>query len=170
MAEPWLLDPGQNSIQGIGGWLVLPLIGLIVTPLRELVILVNDVLPFFEPQKWEVFTSPLSTLYSPWWTPYFVVSLIGCVGVAAWAVVLLVLFFGRKKQLPAVISIFYLAGILWAAFELVSVLMLTSELPQLDDGYLRTNALSRLIGTVAGAAIWIPYFFRSVRVRNTFVR
>ena len=170
MAEPRLLDPSQNTLEGIGGWLVLPLLGLILTPLRQLRTLVVDILPAFEAGTWEALTSQDSTAYSSWWAPYFIVSAVVAVAMAVWAVLLIVLFLGRKRQLPTVISIFYLAGVLAAAFELISSLMLDAELPELGIGATVATAVAGVVGTSIGSAIWIAYFFRSVRVRNTFVR
>jgi hypothetical protein len=170
MTDVQLLKPDQASLEGIGGWLALPLIGLFLLLLQETRSLIVDVLPALEAETWAGLTTPGSPAYTSWWAPYIVISTIECVGFIAWGAILIVLFFMRKRQVPLLMALLYFTASAAALFELLSTQHLASQLPGLDDGSLVSGAVSGLIRSLIASAIWIPYFFRSVRVHNTFVR
>jgi hypothetical protein len=157
--------------EGIGGWLVLPLIGLILSPFMVFYGLWIDILPCFRPEVWTALTTPGAPLYSSYWPVYLVGATILAAGVMVWAVVVLVFFLQRRRQVPVFISALYLANIAVAVFDFASMLYLDGQVPLLyADGEGSAPLLGTVFRAAIGAAIWIPYFFRSVRVRNTFVR
>lgn len=163
-----MLEPEAPS--GIGGWLVLPLIGLIGTAVNATRGFFAETLPTLRPETWQRLTSPESPAYSGYWAPYVFVSGLLNLLLAGGSVVLLVLFLRKKAQLPFGISLFYGAMVMSAAFEAVSLGLLSQELPDLfEPSELRTA--TTVVGRSAAAAlIWVWYFKVSKRVRNTFVR
>ena len=60
---------------GIGGWLVLPFLGLVLAPLLVLATLMRDLVPAFDAPTWSALTTPGGPAYHPMWAPYLIVSL-----------------------------------------------------------------------------------------------
>lgn len=50
---------------------------------------------------------------------------------------------------------------------LVTIVLLVNQIP-LAKEVEGVSGISTIIGGLAGCAIWIPYFLKSERVRNTF--
>ena len=60
---------------GIGGWLILPAIGLVLTPILLLVTLTRDLLPALQPEVWNALTEPGSQAYHPMWATVIIFEL-----------------------------------------------------------------------------------------------
>lgn len=58
--------------KGIGGWLLLPAVGLVLTPFRMGVQFYRDLLPSLTPEIWHALTSPGSSAYHPLWGPLII--------------------------------------------------------------------------------------------------
>jgi len=155
---------------GIGGWLILPLIILVIWALSFLGTLWVDIVPSFGADVWQPLTTPGSPVYSSYWAPYLIVSAILVVGLMVWAIALLVLFVQRRRVVPLLISLFFLAAAGAAVFEFVSVWHLSNQVPLFAEYALTQGAAVDLLRSLVPAAIWVPYFRLSVRVRNTFDR
>jgi hypothetical protein len=155
--------------EGIGGWLVLPLIGLVLAPLSLLYSLFANLLPGFRGDLWLALTTPDSGFYSPYWPHYLVASSVLTVAFSVCAVVLLVAFLQRRRQVPLLMTLFYLAAIAMGVFDLLSLRYFAGHVP-LAQTTLAQGGLSQLVRSAVPSLIWIPYFHRSVRVRNTFTR
>jgi hypothetical protein len=167
LADVQLLKPEPV---GIGGWLVLPLIGLGLSVPTLLYSLWVDVLPYFGEPLWSDLRTPTSPVYSWYWAPYAIISAVLSVALAACAVVLIVLFVQRRRSLPLLISLFYLAAAVPAAFDLLSLWYLSAQVPVLNETGLVQSAVGSIARSLIVAVIWITYFRKSLRVRNTFVR
>ena len=150
--------------RGIGGWLVLPLLGLIVSPVRTAITCVRDFVPVFKPSTWAALTTPGGPGYHPLWVPVIVFELVGNVTLIAFTIFVLVRFLKKSRRVPRLMIILLLgiAGFLLLDHLLVGLIPALSAVPDAQS----TTALSR---SVVAAAIWIPYFLKSRRVRNTFV-
>jgi Protein of unknown function (DUF2569) len=80
-------------------------------------------------------------------------------------VVAVCLFFGRRRAFPRVAIGFLAAGVVIPVLDLLVVRMIRAAVSVIDASEIRG-----LVQAAAGAAIWIPYFLVSARVRATFVR
>ena len=58
--------------KGIGGWLVLVAIGLVVSPLRLIHLLWTAYLPLVQGGGWALLTTPGSEAYHPYWRPLLI--------------------------------------------------------------------------------------------------
>ena len=150
---------------GIGGWLVLPLIGLIVTPIRVGLGVVTDLLPALQPEVWSGLTVPGSAAYHPLWAPAILFEVGANVVLIAFSLALLWLFLRKSARVPSLMVFWFLTIV---GVQIVD-LMLISQIPAVAEQG-NAQSLGELARSVLGAAIWIPYFLRSRRVRNTFVR
>lgn len=121
-------------LEGLGGWLILPIIGLFVT----IPILLYDLLSANATYEFNFYMG--------------VLSLIDIIFIG-WAITALILIFNKKKSVPKVMISLYIANIIVQGA--VSFLI---------------NEYTYLIRALIIGAIWISYFVKSERVKNTFVK
>lgn len=149
--------------RGIGGWLILPLLGLILTPFRIGLQTVSDVLPAVQPATWSALTTPGSKAYHPLWAPAIIFELGANAMLILFSVVLVWLFFRKSRRVPLLMIVWLLAIIAAQGIDLA----FANQIPAvaaLPD----TDAIKNLVRSVVGAVIWVPYFLVSKRVKNTF--
>lgn len=150
---------------GLGGWLVLVQIGLIVTIFKVVLQLVNYNLPSFGREYWGVLASPQGELYHPLWAPALIFEAAANGVLLLLAVLTLILFYQKKALMPRMIILLYTINLLIVIIDYA----LLRNIPmafEFDDG----STLRGLVRAVLTCALWIAYFRKSVRVRNTFVR
>ena len=134
----------DQKLSGIGGWLILPLIGLICT------------IPF---SIYAVYYLGVIFVHAPEdLLPVLNYEILVNLAAILSAIVLLVLFCTKKRILPRAIIIYYAAVCVLKVIDVAWASLLDFDID-----------LSTLIGSFAGLAIWIPYFVYSIRVKNTFV-
>lgn len=150
--------------EGIGGWLILPLIGLVITPFRMVYLVISTMATALTPEVLSYFDSPDSAFYSPLYKPLVFGEILVNMFIGAAAVVLLVLLFTKKKIFP-MLMVVYLA--FNACFTIIDVILAKMAVPQIA---LSGEIMRPVITSVLAACIWIPYFLMSERVKNTFVK
>ncbi|HKZ21923.1 MAG TPA: DUF2569 domain-containing protein [candidate division Zixibacteria bacterium] len=156
---------GQPSSDKIGGWLILVAIGLIFTSLRILLLTFKDIIPVFAPQTWSVLTTPTSAVYHPLWAPLLIGELVGNLFFVCLGIVLVVLFFQKRRIFPKLAILYLLANLVFVVGDTL-VAGLIPVVAQQDN----TSSVKEIVRSVVGAGIWVPYFIMSKRVKSTFVR
>jgi multisubunit Na+/H+ antiporter MnhC subunit len=154
-----------KSYEGIGGWLILVAFILLRAPIAVLVTLFRAVFPLLQHDTWAALTTKGTESYHPLWAPLVISELIVNLAFLALALVVLVLFFRRKRSFPRFVIILYLAHFIWE----VCLALVLRQIPAMA-GEPATSSLVGAIGLALGCAIWIPYFLISKRVRATFTR
>jgi tetratricopeptide (TPR) repeat protein len=159
---------------GIGGWLILPIIGLVATLCLSAWSLFWDIIPIIRSDTWAKLTSPSSETYHWLWQPWMLFDAFAMVVMVLAPIVLLVMIFRKHRTAPRYVIIFYVFCIVALAFDAFAGLFVLV-------GWLHAHAFDSIADTVrlaslrdcgqalALAAIWIPYFRLSKRVKNTFV-
>jgi hypothetical protein len=164
--------PAGASVEGpkgIGGWLLLPLLGLVMS----VVLIARNLLELNGlrgADEWVSRTAPgsvSSATASSLWTPYLNVSFAVGGLLVLFAAVLIVAFVFRSRRLPAGIVGFYIALVVAAGVDVVFFSLLPGG--GLTPDSLR-GAWTQLVRALVSGAIWSLYFSMSKRVRNTFVR
>lgn len=130
---------GEGKRERIGGWLCLPAIGLVLSVLFMFITLGIHVTQFF-------LHGDIHLLL------FFFLFDFGMLSLTLYASYL---FFRKRRNAPGVMIVLYALAPIVAVF-----LFLVSQNPQL-----LLNGLCSLVG----AAIWIPYFLVSKRVKRTFI-
>jgi hypothetical protein len=151
--------------RGIGGWLILVVIGLVLTPFRLAQGLLTNHWPIFRDGHWAELTTAGTEAYHPMWAPLLVFEVVGNLVMLVLPVVILVLFFRHSRRAP-------LAAIFMYAFSALFLIvdeLLGRTIPAVAEST-DHESLKELSRAVLIAAIWIPYFLRSKRVKNTFTR
>jgi len=149
---------------GIGGWLILPAVGLAISPILQGIRFFRDIMPALEPNVWRILSDPTSENHHPMWVPTILFEAASTILLFIFTLWLGYLFFFRKS--PRVPQLF----IFWLAINLIIQtidLILTNSIP-LAAGQSDQQVVGGLVPSIGSAAIWIPYFIKSVRVKNTF--
>jgi len=152
---------------GIGGWLILPIVHLVVNAGFIVFYLAQGFAKGFAERVPEVKGAPAAaTVLSPGLELAMAIGLLSLV-IVLYAVFCLVQFFRKKKSVPRLMIVFYLLLLLLAGATYYLILGFPELRQSPEDVW---NATMALVRTVVAVAIWIPYFLLSVRVKNTFVR
>jgi hypothetical protein len=157
--------PPARPPQGIGGWLILPVIQLIVTPIGFTYLLLGNYWPIFRDGTWEQLTTPGSAAYHALYAPLLTFEIIGGLVIIVLAIATLVLLLRKSKKTANFAIAWWSVSVVYA----VSDYFLPDLIPAVAEQS-SPNDAARPIWAIATAAIWIPYFIFSRRVKATFVR
>jgi len=154
--------PVDAELEGVGGWLILPAITVVVLPLRLLTGIL-ETLPSYAADTWATLTTVGNTAYHPMWAPVLLFELSANLAQIVFSVLLAVLFVQKRRSAPYVfIGVMGGSAIIQAAD-----LLLAGAVPAARD--LAPKGWSELAVSVTSLAIWGAYFLVSRRVRATFV-
>jgi len=151
------------ELQGIGGWLILVAIGVVIAPIRLLVLYIPIYVPIFTDGTWELLTSVESEFYNPLWAPLLISEMLVNVVLVSVSIYMIYLFFTKHYRFPMVyiglmlFSIVFIFIDAWAVSAVLDAPMFYSE------------TVAELARSSIGAAIWVPYMLVSKRVDVTFV-
>ena len=143
------LTPVTEGPVGIGGWLILPAITLILGVIISVIGL---------GMSFEAYPHVVRAGYGG----YFALNIMIDIGLFVYLLIATVLFFRKKASAPAAIIGLMITQIITSTVLLVIALGAEASDFAIEDG----KALFR---SIVGSAIWIPYFRISQRVKATFV-
>jgi hypothetical protein len=165
LTPPPMPDFNEHNLVGLGGWLVLIAIGVIVRPLVLGWQLVRDFGYAFNLNTWEALTTPGTEAYDPVYGPLIASEVIGNTVLVSASLLLVLLFFRRKRAFPAVFialmvfSLLFIAADTWAAENLIK-----------DSEPEAPSNTMEIVKVFIQCVIWIPYMVNSRRVKLTFTR
>ena len=143
-----------KQFRKIGGFLYLPLIGLIVGAASYLFAL-TDALKVISVNYWHINTDA---------RVFFIISIAIYILQLVFSILVISFFLKKKKSLPKLYILFLISTVSTMTFN---AYMLYVLIPGVNIGY---NELVPIFRNVISALIWIPYFITSVRVKRTFTR
>lgn len=152
------LDP---SLRGIRGWLLLPALGVIVTPIR----IASDMYSMFgsfSMDTWSQLTTAGSQVFNAMWAPILLAELALNLGLLVFSLLLLVMFFQKRRGAPHLFVAFLIANVLVNAADLAAASLALAASVTTQEWV----AVWRL---GFSALLWSAYFLKSRRVRSTFV-
>ncbi len=158
----WDPDPLSSSIKShykIGGWLILPLIGLFITVMTVSSTLITE---FFNYDLWKLLSLDYSS--SNFGLSLLVMAeLVFNISLLVYSVLLIVLFLQNRSSVPFLMVSFYLGIFLFMALDafFANALSIGNT-----DTFL--EKYSDLFRSLVSALIWIPYFLISERVKSVF--
>ena len=156
----------SNEPKGLGGWLILPMLGLIIAPVRLIIQIVKDLLPAFAPETWNALTTPDSPVYHHLWAPVIILETVSSIGLLLFSVWLLVLFFKKSIRLPKL----FITWLILAFVIQILDQILANQIPAVGAQNTSPEAIKDLFRAFIAMLIWVPYFIRSKRVKNTFTQ
>lgn len=154
----------DKSIQGLGGWLGFFQFSLYASLLLGIISIFVNIIPIYESEVWETLTDPSSVVYDPLWKPLIIFETVGNIISMLLILLILVLLYAKKSMLPKVVIGMMIYNILLVAVD-YSLMQQISLVDQIEDA----NSTKEISRSILYACVWIPYFLRSKRVRNTFV-
>jgi hypothetical protein len=145
---------------GIGGWLVLPVIGLGLT----LVQTIPQIGPLFELLR----LFPNLDLFQQ------LVGLFEIVGSLIIYIIspiaLLILLGNKKRSFPRLYVFWAFANLIFVAVDLLATYLVFGEFIEASgEPFFDRETMRAILSAVILAAVWVPYMIQSRRVRNTFV-
>jgi len=110
-------------------------------------------------------TSRESEFYHELWGPLIIFEVIYNTLLIGFCIYVLFTFYSKKRMLPKLMIIFYAGSLLIGVIDYILMQMIPLA-KELEDG----SSVRDLFQSTLICLIWIPYFLKSVRVKNTFVR
>lgn len=142
---------------GIGGWLILPILGLVGS--------IGLTIKNLSEISWVdinlIFTSDIPEVLD--YRLPLILSFLSAAFVIFFASIALVQIFRRSRHVPTIMTIFYTGLIIVTLVEMAGAHMTASM-----SGEPPISMAKELARAIIIALVWVPYFHRSKRVKNTF--
>lgn len=155
---------------GLGGWLLIPIAGLFVTGYSDLKELKSGGVIVFDRDFWAAFFQQDSAFYHSIWMPVMLLGIVLQVVLLVAKGSALIGTFRKKKYVPFLMISICGFGVILAIIDLIIGKYFFSSIDPLAYERLLPESIKKLVTSVIVAAIWIPYFIKSERVKNTFIR
>ena len=148
---------------GLGGWLILVGLGVIISPFYILTV-IPEFLPIFQDNMYDelVSAAPLFGLFL--WTE-IVVNLIIFLG----SIYLIFLFFAKKTFFPKFYIWFVFGSLAFVIVDAIVGGMLFKEMLP-DEPFFDSETIKEIARGLITTIIWVPYMMVSKRVKATFVK
>ena len=158
-------DPSNQVKSGLGGWLVLVGIGVVLSPFKLVFVdFLPNFLPMFRDGSFEFLSNPESENYIPFFAPLVYGEICYNIAMTAATIYLIFLFFFKKQFFPR----FYIS-ILIISFVSVLVDAVLVKFVFPEEPIFSVDTIKTLVQVGIVAAIWVPYLLISKRVKATFV-
>lgn len=154
----------KDNLKGLGGWLILVGIGVVVAPIRLIYEYGPMYYSIFTDGSFEVLTTPGTEAYNSLWGPLLIGEALGNTFLVLASIYLVYLFFTKHYLFPKIYIAIILFSLVFITLDAwVGSLVITDE-PMFDPA--TTKEFTR---SLVGAVIWIPYMLVSKRVKATFI-
>jgi transglutaminase-like putative cysteine protease len=160
--DPAPRGPADAAFAGIGGWLWLYTLGVLMMPVR-LAMQLWENSPAYGSVAWSARTLFGGAHYHALNAPMLLFEWLGLLGLMVASLLLACLYFARRSSYPRLAVAFYALAFAFQCFDL----LLAARLPGLQ---VETAHWQSLASVGLGALAWSAYLLGSRRVRATFVR
>lgn len=157
-----LLSP---RVSGLGGWLILVQLGLFATIIIQVLNIFQNIIPIFTTETWNVLTSKSSINYDAFWGPTIIFEAIFNFVFLVFSLYCLVNMYQKKSILPTLMITFYSSNLFFVIVDYILIKQI-----HFADEFQYQGISNDIIRAAIACIIWIPYFIKSERVRNTFVK
>ncbi len=158
----------KKEYDTIGGWLILPALGLGVSPLLMFFNLINLYKDQFSINYYDFFLDPNSVAFSPIRGYYAIIFPFFNVALFGFITYLLVLFVKQKPSLRPYYCIYQIIHLLILVIDLVFTYSFYGTSDAFEDRKHLSSQTTAFIRALVGILIWVPYIWYSNRSRETF--
>jgi len=167
-----------RGVEGLGGWLAIFQIVLYIS-LFWLLFQLLIAWTTMNGETGAVLGAETSEHFVPEWRDAMRFEMWSGLGQLGFLLYALCMFYGRKRLAPKIMIVYF---VLVLALNVGDLYVLNRAADALRAGGLpdakalqsilldRQDAVRGFVRSVVGCAVWIPYFLKSERVENTFVR
>lgn len=156
-----------RQISGLGGWLILIQIGLIYSLLSDILQVAGN--GIFNATTWDKLTDSAYDSYNSLWKPILVTQLAFYSVFTLFVLFTLISFYRKKKYLPKLMIAYYAVSFLFSVVNFILVMQIDNLEKATDVPITQTSLVTGLVISAIISGLWIGYFIRSKRVRNTFI-
>jgi hypothetical protein len=153
----------KPELTGLGGWLVLPAIGIVIRPIIAL-FGVFGCLAFLGAAETIIATIGLRSYQQL--KPIVAFELLSNLAMVGFCIYVAMQFFRKKSNAPKLYMIMLFAQVIMVTIDAMLMSFLYTPTGQTTGP---NSEASSLFVAFISAAIWTSYFTKSVRVKNTFV-
>lgn len=155
-----------NEPSGIGGWLILIVINVILTPILLLQTIYTNFIPFISNSALEKLSTASNPAYSPLWKPAIIFDIASSILTLLLSIALIYLFFSKKKIFPK----FFIGMLLFKILVMLIDETFIFYLSKSTSIGISSNPTSAIVQLIIYLVIWCGYMLNSVRVKNTFTK
>lgn len=157
-------EPNGKNLQGLKGWLILVGLGLILSPIRILVLLLTLHLPIFTDGTWEAITTVGSISYDPLWGPLIITEVVYNLSMIAFSIFLLRIDLQKHFLFPKYFMVVITIPVLFIPIDAWFVTLILPNQPIFDP-----DTMKEITQAVLAFSLWVPYMLVSKRVKATFI-
>jgi hypothetical protein len=150
---PPLVAEPNDELTGIGGWLILPAIGLVLSPVRMVAEVFTGYGDAFDQTVWTALTTVGSGFTNYALATIILFEVIFNMALIALSLMAVISFFRRDRCAPTLIRGFYVFSLVLICADVVALEAFDLSTPEELSGSFRD--IIRHVGIVA---IWVPYF------------
>jgi len=154
----------KKDLEGLGGWLILVGLGIVLSPLRIVALILPVYKEIFQNGSWQFLTTPGTEAYNVLWAPVLITEIgVNIMLAAAW-IYIAYLFFTKNKLLPKIYIGVMLFTLVFIILDALAIKMVLPNEPIFDP-----DTAKELFRSIIACSIWIPYMLISKRVKATFI-
>lgn len=142
--------------EGIGGWLVLLSIGVVLNPVIILIALVTNHLPLVMDGTLSILLKEDMRLFI-----FIVFEILGNIAFLFFSIGIIILFFRKNRILPKLLIAYFWTNLAFVIADTVIVGISLGE---------KELVPPELVRAIISSTIWTFYLLMSKRVKNTFVK
>lgn len=155
----------DNPPVGLGGWLVLLGLGILISPIRIGAQMLRTYSDIFSDGLWAVLTTPGSGVYNPFWKPIVFGEMAINSGLLLGWIFIAFLFFFKKRAFKKWIIGIWAFTLTFIFLDAIAIKCLLLNEPVFD-----AQTIKMLVQALIIALVWVPYMVLSKRVQATFVK
>ena len=153
-------DHHDTRLEGLGGWLILPGIAIIASPVKIL-IETREIWYLFSAWQWSIIADRLETGL----LVTMAVEMVCNVALIVFALFLIIMFFTRRHTFPRFFIAYFVFTLAVTGGDLLALHLLSYPGVEVD-----ASDIGELIRLAVYTVIWSLYFMKSKRVKATFTR
>jgi hypothetical protein len=154
---------GMAGYEGLGGWLILIMLGLIARTCLYLKAIVIDHTVTWNATRWNTLTVPGASSYDPLWAPTLLVELSFTIVFFVLSILAFTLMLQKRSIFPKIMISFFVLVLIFKFIDVAMVNQIPFMVKEQNGKF--DQDLARVIFQ---SAIWIPYLLVSKRVKATF--